>query len=175
MKEAPRVFNVSTFPGVSKPQWSLLFQTPVPGRNHTCILFIFHEGQARLQLLVPPLPALGCAVFGLLEEEAASWPGQLGTFQASETLVLGPRDIQTGLVTCVAAPSTWLCTGLTSRNGNTQEKTQIPPSRATRFDMDTDCSFPEWEIYRKTTRSKCRFSGHLFLAPVLSGECLKTS
>lgn len=119
IKEAPRVFNVSTFPGVSKPQWSLLFQTPVPGRNHTCILFIFHEGQARLQLLVPPLPALGCAVFGLLEEEAASWPGQLGTFQASETLVLGPRDIQTGLVTCVAALSTWLCTGLTSRNGNT--------------------------------------------------------
>lgn len=32
------------------------------------VLFLFHEGQARLQLLVPPLPALGCAAISLLEE-----------------------------------------------------------------------------------------------------------
>lgn len=60
------------------------------------VLFVFHEGQARLQLLLPPLPALGCAAFSLLEEEAASWPGLLGTFQASKTLARGPRDMQTG-------------------------------------------------------------------------------
>lgn len=90
------------------------------------VLFLFHEGQARLQLLAPPLPALGCAAIGLWRRPGASWSGLLGTFQASETLALGPRDIQTGLGTRAAAPSTWLCFGLSSWDGNTLKKNPNP-------------------------------------------------
>lgn len=117
MKQTPEVFSVSLLPGVSELQWASGAQNPGPGQNREVweetmhvfcfVLFVFHEGQARLQLLLPPLPALGCAAFSLLEEEeAASWPGLLGTLQASKTLAPGPRDIQTGLETCAVAQST---------------------------------------------------------------------
>lgn len=124
----------------SKPQpWTELWSL---GRNHTCVcVCVFHEGQARLQLLVPPLPTLGCAAFSVPEEETASWPGLLGTFQASETLALGPKDVQTGLGICAVAPSTWLCIDLLW-NGITQTRTQ-DPLRTTRLVTAPDCSSPK--------------------------------
>lgn len=181
VKEDFGVFSGSTCPGGSEPRHPLLHPTlnrtmESEENPYICfVLFLFHEGQARLQLLVPLLPALGCAAISLLEMVKSflvrlAW--NISGLRDTSSRTQGHRD---RLETCAAAPSTWLCFGLSSRNGNTQEKIQVPPSRATRVVMAPDCSFPEREISRKATRSKCNFSGHLFLTPVLNVKLLKTS
>lgn len=128
---------------MSEPRHPLLLQTPTPNRTmeseenpYMCfVLFLFHEGQARLQRLVPPLPALGCAAISLLGEVSsflARFAWNISGLRDTSSETQGHTD---RLGTCAAAPSTWLCFGLSSWNGNTWEKIQVPPSRATRVVM----------------------------------------